>query len=309
MSDLAIRTRGLTRYFGKRCVVRDVGLSVPRGSVFAFLGRNGCGKTTTIQMLLGFLPPTRGSAEVLGEDSRALRPATRARIAYMAEGHRLPWWMKLSDLERFQSPFFPAWDGAVFRSVLGHFRIEPSTRVYRMSRGERAGACLALALAQNAELLILDDPALGLDAVVRRALLEAMVYFTRREGRTILFSSHLLDEVERVADRVAILDGGVLRVQGSVEMFRERVTTVGLSFSGVVPEVPRTLQGLLTVDRGDGRLTVTLANMGDEARRAIAAFGAERVEESHPSLQDAFLRYLAKGREGGSLLASVGGGR
>jgi ABC-type transport system involved in cytochrome c biogenesis ATPase subunit len=140
-TDFVIQTRGLTRYFGKKAAVYELDLAVPRGSVFAFLGRNGAGKTTTIRMLLGLLEPTRGSAEILGHDSRAIPHQLRQRIAYLAEGHWLPRWMRV----KFQSASFSRWNRRIFRSVANHFNLDPDRRAGDLSRGERAGLSLLFA--------------------------------------------------------------------------------------------------------------------------------------------------------------------
>ena len=146
---IVIRTRGLTRYFGAKPAVYDLNLEVPRGSVFAFLGRNGSGKTTTIRMLLGLLPPTRGEGEILGCDIQKIPPTVRARIGYLTEEHRLYPWMTVRQCNDFQSRFFPRWNDKVFAGVTGHFHLKPGARVKDLSRGERAGLCLALTLAPD----------------------------------------------------------------------------------------------------------------------------------------------------------------
>ena len=223
MSDHVIETKGLTRYFKKSAAVRQLALQVPRGGVFCFLGRNGAGKTTTMRMLMGMLDPTFGQARVLGCDSTRLTPQIRARIGYLAEGHFAYGWMKIRECERFQSGCYPKWNKKVFDSVIDHFSLDHDTRVKHLSRGERAGLCLAMTLAPEPELLMLDDPAQGLDPVARRSLLEAMVYVTRGKDRTIFFSSHLIHDVERVADYIAVLDRGQLRACCGLDEFRDRI--------------------------------------------------------------------------------------
>jgi ABC-2 type transport system ATP-binding protein len=219
-SDYAIQTRDLTRYFGAKCVVRDLNMAVPRGSIFGFLGRNGSGKTTTLRMVLGLLSPTWGGSTILGHDSQRLPPDVRARIGYLAEGHPVHGGMRVRDAEAYQSRFYPKWNRTLFHSVLEFFRVDPGTRARNLSRGERAGLCLAMALAPEPDLLILDDPAIGLDPVARRSLLESMVYATRKADRTIIFSSHLLADIERMADHIAVLDYSVLRAQCSLDTRR-----------------------------------------------------------------------------------------
>ena len=238
--DPVIQVRDLTRYFGRKCAVDSVSFAVPRGSVFAFIGRNGAGKTTTIRMILGLLEPTRGSSAVLGHDSAGLPPEVRARIGYMAEGHPVYAWMRVSQCASFQRGCYPHWNQDVFAAVIDNFSIDPRTKAGHLSHGQRAGLHLAMTLAIEPELLVLDDPATGLDPAARRALLEAMIYFTRSRERTIFFSSHLLDEVERVADYVAVLDYSVLRACCTVETFCERVRRLVVRFPAQPPrELPR----------------------------------------------------------------------
>jgi ABC-2 type transport system ATP-binding protein len=292
MSENVIETHGLTRYFGPRCVVDTLDLTVPRGCIFGFLGRNGAGKSTTIRMLLGLLPPTRGSSSVLGFDSQALPPEARARIGYLAEGHHVYGWMSVAECGRFQSAFYPHWNDKIFGSVLAHFALKPSAKAGDLSRGERAGLCLALTLAPQPELLILDDPALGLDPVARRGLLQSMIYLTRNADQTVFFSSHLLSDVERVADRIAVLDGSLLRADCALETFRNHVRQYVLTFPGPPPSLPP-LPGLLQVFRAGREVTVTLATTDGDTERRLAALGAERIDPVPLGLEDAFVSYLS----------------
>jgi ABC-2 type transport system ATP-binding protein len=304
--DAVIQARGLTRYFGTKCAVDGLTFAVPRGSVFAFIGRNGAGKTTTIRMVLGLLEPTRGSSTILGHDSAGLPPAARARIGYMAEGHPVYAWMRVGRCAAFQRGFYPRWNQDVFAAVIDYFSIDPRTRAGNLSHGQRAGLHLALTLAAEPEVLMLDDPATGLDPAARRALLEAMLYFTRRRERTIFFSSHLLDDVERVADHVAVLDYSVLRACCGVETFRERVRRLVVRFPAeplrTLPAVP----GLLRASRSGNELTLVVANLNGRTERDLEALGALAVDEQPINLEDALIAYV--GRHGGKsfLLPTLG---
>jgi len=307
MTDPVIQTFGLTRYFGPKAAVQDLTLSVPRGGVFAFLGRNGSGKTTTIRMLLGMLAPTRGRAVVLGHDAADLPPDARARVGYLAEGHPLPGWMTVRESERFQAAFYPRWNADLFRAVTEHFSLDPASKAKDLSRGQRAGLALALTLAAEPELLILDDPALGLDPVARRALLEAMVFVTRRQERTVFFSSHLLPEVERVADTVAVLDQSVLRCCCPLETFRARVKRFALRFAGPPSAIPA-IPGLLRYAVEGTRVELTaVLDAGGSARRALESLGAQSIEDVPMSLEDAFLDYLGERGRRASFLQEIGG--
>ena len=294
MSDQpVICTRGLTKYFGAKCAVHDLNLEVPRGCVFAFLGRNGSGKSTTIRMLLGLLQPDRGQASVLGYDSRALAPEVRARIGYLTEEHQLYGWMSVREAGEFQAAFYPRWSEKIFRGVIGHFGLKPETRVKHLSRGMRAGLCLALTLAPDPELLILDDPALGLDPVARRSLVESMIYLTRRSDRTIFFSSHHLGDVERVADYLAVLDYSVLRACCPLESFRNSVQEVQLQFAGAPPKLPP-IPGLLQAFRTEHELRVTCVHYNGETERALRALAPVAMETLPLGLEDAFISYLGE---------------
>lgn len=293
MPEFVIETAGLTKYFGPKKAVDTLTLRVPRGSVFAFLGRNGSGKTTTIRMLLGLLRPTRGSSSILGADSQALTPGTRARIGYMAESHAAIDWMTVAQAGYFQSRLYPTWNTKLFRSVIDHFALSPDTRVRTLSRGERAGLSLALTLAPQPEVLILDDPALGLDPVARRTLLETMLYVTRSAGRTILFSSHLLDDVERVADYVAVLDRSVLRAIGSIEDLAAAMRQYQLRFPpGGMPATLPPIRGLLSSRRLGDVLTIIVVRPDDDTRGVIASLQPMSVHDEPVAFPDAMVAWL-----------------
>ena len=302
-----IQVRGLTRYFGRKCAVDTVSFNVPRGSVFAFIGRNGAGKTTTIRMILGLLEPTRGSSSIFGYDSMTLLPAARTRIGYMAEGHPVYGWMRVGECEGFQRGFYGHWNHDIFAAVIDYFAIAPRTKAGHLSHGQRAGLHLAMTLAIEPELLVLDDPATGLDPAARRALLEAMVYFTRSRERTIFFSSHLLDEVERVADHVAVLDYSVLRANCSVETFRDRVRRLVACFPGQPPRDLPAIPGMLRVVRADNELSLVVANPDGQTRRTLQSLGALAVDEQPISLEDALIAYVGRQGEKGFFIDMPGG--
>jgi ABC-2 type transport system ATP-binding protein len=299
-----ICTKGLTRYFGSKPAVYELNLEVPRGSVFAFLGRNGSGKSTTIRMLLGLLTPTRGDAAVLGCDSASLSPEIRARIGYLTEEHQLYGWMTVRESGEFQSRFYPRWNEKVFQSVVGHFALKPAARVKDLSRGERAGLALGLTLAPDPELLILDDPALGLDPVARRALVESMIYLTRRSDRTIFFSTHQLSDLERLADYVAILDRSVLRACCPLDAFREKVKQARLTFAGAPPRMP-VIPGVLQVIRAGTDLRVTCVHYDTKMEQALDALSPLSLEVCPVSLEDALISYLGDPGEKTFILAET----
>jgi len=294
----------LTRYYGSKAAVYELDLTVPRGCVYAFLGRNGSGKTTTIRMLMGLVPPTRGTGTVLGCDIRALTPAIRARIGYLTEEHQLYGWMNVTEAGAFQSKFFPRWNARIFRGIVDHFGLKPQARVKDLSRGERAGLCLALTLAPEPELLVLDDPGLGLDPVARRALIESMIYLTRQSDRTVFFSSHHLSDVERVADYVAVFDRSILRAACPLTTFQESVRQVRLRFPGTPPALPP-IPGLLQSYRLENELRVTCAHYTDETERLLRQLSPTLLEIVPLGLEDSFISYLGERGEKTFILSEL----
>jgi ABC-2 type transport system ATP-binding protein len=291
--DPVIEIDHLTKYYGKREIVADLSLKIPRGTIYGFLGRNGMGKTTTIRIFLGLEDPTRGGSRVFGLDSRSLPPEARARIGYLPEGHHVYGWMTVKECGQFQASFFPAWNQDIYETVLTHFRLTPKMKAGQLSRGQRAGLCLALTLAPEPELLVLDDPALGLDPVARRSLLQSMLYVTRKADRTIFFSSHLLSDVERVADRIAVLDGGELHADCTVETFRQQIRHFVLKFRGAPPPTPE-LPGLLESIRSDREMALTLVNITPEIETRLNGLEPESIEPVELTLEDAFISYVGE---------------
>ncbi len=281
---------GLTRYYGAKRALDSLTLSVPQGSVYALLGRNGAGKSTAIACLMGMLQPTRGMVRVLGHEAGSMPAAMRERIGYVAEGQRTVPWMKIEQLVRFQRATFPSFDLELCNGYLSRLGLSQKQKVKTLSRGQQAQVALALALAPRPELVVLDDPALGLDAVVRREFLEVMIDLIQEEGRTLLFTSHILTDVERVADHVAIIVDGVLRVRGPLEDVKDRVQHLRASFDDRAPRVPA-LPGLVRAVKRRGDMLVTVTRDADGAERALRELGATQVDRHRLSLEDLFVEY------------------
>jgi ABC-2 type transport system ATP-binding protein len=298
MNDIVIEVKNLTKYFGKTLALDHLNLQVPRGCIYGLLGRNGAGKTTAIKLMLGLLRPTTGSAKVLGCDCQNLTPQIRQRIGYVTEGHRLYRWMKIGELEKFQRAFFAgSWDERLFNDMLDYFELSKKQKIKTLSNGQRAQVSLAITLAPNPELLIMDDPTLGLDTAIRRQFLEGMIQLIERQGRTVLFSSHILSDVERVAERIAVIDKGVLRADCKLEEFRAAVRKVRFSFAEAVPgEVD--MPGVLHERRNEKELELTLVGMTDEEVDTWARnVGATYHKQIDMNLEDQFIEFTAPDRD------------
>ncbi len=271
MSNDVIRTEALSKRYGKLAAVDDLGLSVPSGCVFALMGRNGAGKTSLIRMLLGLTAISSGEASVLGLDSRKEHVAIRRRVGYVPEEHHLYRWMTVAETAHFVSAFFPTWNASLCAELLERFALAPDSRVSNLSRGMVAKLALTLALAHEPELLVLDEPTSGLDAVVRREFLESIVGVAGDEGRTVVISSHLLNDVERVVDRVALLDEGRLRLVEDMETLRERVREIRITFEDTPPDTDVALPDVVSLQKRDREWVAVTDAFGSETLQSMAA--------------------------------------
>jgi ABC-2 type transport system ATP-binding protein len=217
-----IETHHLTRRFAHTEAVHDLDLVVPAGSVCALLGPNGAGKTTTIKLLMNLLRPTAGEARVLGVSSTCLGPPELAQIGYVSENQELPLWMSVRQLVDYCRPLYPTWDRALERKLLDQFALPPERKLRHLSRGMTMKAALLVALAYRPKLVVLDEPFSGLDPLVRDEFVSGLLEIADAGDWTVLISSHDIDEVERLADRVALLDCGRLRLQETTETLQAR---------------------------------------------------------------------------------------
>jgi ABC-2 type transport system ATP-binding protein len=247
--------------YGKRAVLNDVSLEVPVGKTFALLGRNGAGKTTLIRSLLGLLAPSGGKVEVLGQNPSARPLEVRARIGYLAEDQAMYGWMTAEEIGAFLAPFYPTWDARLAADLLARFGVPTCVKIKHLSKGQNVRLGLALALAHRPALVILDDPAMGLDPITRKQFNRDVVEHLQAEGRTVFYSSHLLYEVEAVADAVAILDQGRLVRVGTTEALYQDVKRVIVPSDALVGRVKPAK--LLDVDRRGDQLAVTLDAAAD----------------------------------------------
>lgn len=293
MSDLVIETRALSKRYGDKYALRQLDLQVPRGHIHAIVGANGAGKSTLFRILLGFLAPSAGEARILGRDSQQLTPEDRGRIGFVNEEHTLPAWMRVDEVTAAQRRLYPRWKQALYEDVLGHYHVLPGQKVGQLSRGERAGLNLALALAQGPELLVLDEPTLGLDVVAKRAFLEALMYSNTGDDCTVIYCSHQMDEIERVADNLVILEQGELRTMSAPDEFVARVTywVADIPFKG--PD-PRTVPGLLQVQRIDGLHHYLVLDQGEGFAEFLRAHGARSINAMPVGLDRAVNGFLAK---------------
>lgn len=292
-SEHVIETDGLSRRYGRKLALDRLDLRIPRGRIHAIVGANGAGKSTLFRILLGFLAPSDGEARILGRDSQRLTPEDRGRIGFVNEEHTLPGWMRVSAIADMQRRAYPRWNASAYDEVIGHYRVLPEQKVGQLSRGERAGFNLALALAQSPELLILDEPTLGLDVVAKRAFLESLMYSNAADDCTVIYCSHQMEEIERVADNLIILELGRLMHMSAPEEFCARVShwVADIPFKG--PE-PATIPGLLERQRLDGLHHYLVLDQDAAFAEFLRGAGARSIQSMPVSLDRAVNAFLAK---------------
>lgn len=294
-ADNVIEISGVTRKFGAKRALDNISLAVPRGVVFGLVGANGAGKTTLIRHVLGLLKAQSGSVRVFGLDPVHEPVNVLSRIGYLSEEGDLPGWMRVDELMRYMRAFYPTWDEAYAQDLQKQFALDPAAKVKTLSKGQKARAGLLVALAYRPELLLLDEPSSGLDPIVRRDILGAIVRTIADEGRTVLFSSHLLDEVERISDRVAMLKGGRILFTGELDDIKQSHHRLTLRFDAEWQRPPA-LEGVLSWEGRGCIWTAVACGRIDDVALAASAAGAEIVEQLPLSLDEIFLARVGEPR-------------
>ena len=287
-SPNVIEISGLSRKFGDKIALNNISLQIPRGRVLGLVGENGAGKTTLIKHILGSLTPERGSVRVFGLDPVADPVGVLSRLGHLSENRDLPGWMRVGELLRYTQAFYPAWDTAYAEELRKQFGLDAGAKIKNLSRGENAKAGLLIALAYRPELLVLDEPSSGLDPKVRRDILESIIQTVAEEGRTVFFSSHLLDEVERVADDVAMMFDGRLVLQGTLDGVKENHHRLVLRFDAPQQATPK-ITGALTISGSEREWTIICNGSRPEAVAVASRAGGRVVAEDAPSLDEIFV--------------------
>ncbi|MEM7601906.1 MAG: ABC transporter ATP-binding protein [Verrucomicrobiota bacterium] len=273
---------GLKRSFGSFTAVNELDLSVNAGEIYGFLGVNGAGKTTTIRMLMGIIAPDGGTIELLGEKTKRTTLKLKQKIGYVSQDQTFYPWMTAEMLGKFVGGLYPTWDPDEYKRLLQVLEVPSNRKVSNLSGGMKVKLALALAIAPRPSLLILDEPTAGLDPVARREFLEIIMHQSREYGRTTFFSTHLLDEVERAADRVGIIHRGKKRFEGPLEDLRDRVREVALAPEESLPDGFELWRELEAAE-GDPDLRRVIADAPPEAWAAMGKPGTRL------SLDDIFI--------------------
>jgi ABC-2 type transport system ATP-binding protein len=292
-NELAIETRDLVKRYGSIAAVDGLSLSVPRGAVYALVGRNGSGKTTTIRMLLDLSLPDAGTARVLGMDCHAERVKVLERVGYVSDRPLLGAWTG-EQLVRLNRGFYPRWSDELVARYVRVFDIPMKQRFRNLSRGNQTKMWLMLALAQQPDVLILDEPTAGLDPVVTDQLLRVLVEDVAAEGCTVFMSSHHLSEIERIADWVGMIDKGKLLLEAPMEELRARFRRIQVAG---VAEMAMPMAAM-RVRRSGASTEYVVRDGAEEFVDALERGGATVLHSSPMNLSEIFLECLGlEGKE------------
>jgi ABC-2 type transport system ATP-binding protein len=295
MEQSVVDVNGLSRSFGNKTALDDVSFRAAAGQVYGLVGTNGAGKTTFLKHLLGLLRATTGSVRVFGLDPVRHPAGVLGRVGYLSEEHELPDWMSIDELMRYTQAFRPAWDESYARELLETFALDPAKKIHQLSKGMRAQTGLIAAVAHRPQLLILDEPSSGLDALVRRDILDAIVRAVADDGRTVIFSSHLLDEVERMSDHVTLIHEGRVTLSGALDEVRHGYQHSRVRFVDNLDRPPALDTALVT--EGGGRAWSVIHSGSLEVfRSSVRARGGEVVESRDATLEEIFLARAGRGR-------------
>ncbi len=291
--ESVVEFESVTRRFGAALALNDVSLRVPKGAVFGLVGVNGAGKTTLLKHVLGLLKAQTGRVRVFGCDPVADPVGVLSRIGYLSHENDLPEWMRVDELLQYNRAFYPTWDDAYAEELRGTFELNPGKKIKQLSRGQRARAGLLIALAHRPEILLLDEPSTGLDPIARRDILTAVIRTVCEEGRTVLFSSHLLDEVERVSDHVAMIDEGRIVLCDTLDRIKDSFHCLTVRFDAPQVSTP-VLAGALGWKGSGHEWTAVCNGRLDALQAAAAGAGAQIVDRHIPSLDEIFVARVGR---------------
>lgn len=294
--DFAIELDRLKKSFGDKKAVDHLTLQVPAGSIFGFLGPNGAGKTTTIKMLLGLMRPDAGNGKVLGFDIVKDSVAIRKRIGYVAEVQNLYGYMTVEEMLRFSKSFYPSWNTGIVEKYLAFFKLPRREKIKNLSKGMKTQLGLVISLAPEPELLILDEPTSGLDTINRQELLRIIIEEISVQGRTVFFSSHLLHDVERVADRVAMINNGRLLEVRDVDEMKAAVKKIRVVFQREPDAALFSQPGIVNVEKQGNAYLLSVDAHLQQVLQSIKTVPYFTLDIIDRNLEEIFLEKM--GRDG-----------
>ena len=295
-NENVVECKNLTHYYGKKLVYENMSFNIKKGSIFGLLGKNGTGKTTTINILNGYLKPLSGQCLIFGEDSHNISPETKARIGFLMEGHIQYGFMNIYQIEKFYSAFFPNWKKEPYFELMSKLDITETQKISTMSCGQRSQVALGLILAQDPDLMILDDYSMGLDAGYRRLFLDYLHEYAKSESKTIFITSHIIQDLENLIDDFVILDYRSILLSTTVKDFKNNFkqykfeTEITSDFNFSKDEIIRNFEVI------KNNITIYSFSNKNEIENYLASKNIKfkNINEIPMSLEDAFVGITGK---------------
>jgi ABC-2 type transport system ATP-binding protein len=291
----AIECKNLTHYYGKKLIYQNLSFNVEEGKILGLLGKNGTGKSTTINILNGFLQPTSGKCLIYGENTQQLSPETKMRIGFLIEGHIQYTFMNIHQIEKFYSGFYPKWNNKPYWELMSKLKVTPTQKISTMSCGQRSQVALGLILAQDPDLLILDDFSMGLDPGYRRLFIDYLREYAKSENKTIFTTSHIIQDMERLIDDVLIMDYNKILAQQPIETFMSRFRQFNIKLAQ--PDLEIKSNGLaVNIEKVKDKIEFYTYGTEAEVKGFLDSNGIEyeSFEEKKMSLEDAFIGLTRK---------------
>jgi ABC-2 type transport system ATP-binding protein len=288
MHSPVIEAQGVAKRFGRRDVLRGVDLVVPRGAVVGLVGTNGAGKSTFVKCLLGLLRPTGGTIRLLGEEPWTLSASAKAGLGYVPQTVQLYPWMRVDQIVRYVAAFYPRWDDAWVEELVRRWDLPKDHRVGPLSQGQLQKLALVLALGHRPEMLVLDEPVASLDPVARREFLRSLLELTADEHHTVLFSTHITSDLERVASHVAVLRDGKIALFDELDAVKDRVKRLRVASRADLPQ-HFAIRGALRTQVDGRHALVAVADLDDELLHEVESTWQAEVSVEDLNLEDIFL--------------------
>jgi ABC-2 type transport system ATP-binding protein len=288
MNDITVEASNLSKAFGATQVLREMSFGIAPGDVIGVLGKNGAGKTTLLELMLGFTAPTAGAVRVFGHDSYSLPGEIKARVGFVPQQDELLDQLTVADQLRVIASFYPRWDSALISRLCNEWGVKLDGRIKSMSVGERQKLSILLAFGHQPELLILDEPVASLDPIARRQFLEQLLTISADGQRSIVFSSHIVSDIERLANRIWILKDGRLDWQGDLDSLKESIVRLHIRGTGaVLPEL--LIPGMLNLQHDGAFATAVVRDWSAEAQEALEKGASVQVEVEALGLEEIFV--------------------
>lgn len=291
MKDLVIKCDNITHYYGERLIYKDLNFNVEKGKILGLLGKNGTGKTTIINILNGYLKPTSGTCSLFGENNNQITPPTKARIGLLLEGHIQHSFFNIVQIEKFYSQYFPNWKREAYYELLKKTKVTPKQKISTMSCGQRSQVALGLLLAQDPDLLILDDFSMGLDPGYRRLFVEHLKEYATAEDKTVFLTSHIIQDMEMLIDDCLIMDYGRILLhmptQEIITGFKK------IKFNSEIAEIPP-IEGLWNLEKIGMQWEAYSFLSFEEVNQLLLPFKPYNIVQTNISLEDAFIGLTGK---------------